>query len=119
MTALVFSNFLPIPTFPVTSVGKANPPSYSNIRLFLYVCVLPQRNEAPGKGATLSMKATPKFHSVNDSLVTALENCCAEQIFERKIEKHNTDMIFFMSLNSLSSNIVIKTTGQENNGIEK
>jgi hypothetical protein len=28
-------------------------------------------------------------------------------------------MIFFMSLNSLSSNIVIKTTGQENNGIEK
>jgi hypothetical protein len=52
-------------------------------------------------------------------LVTALENCCAEQIFERKIEKHNTDMIFFMSLNSLSSNIVIKTTGQENNGIEK
>jgi hypothetical protein len=64
------------------------------------------------------MKATPKFHSVNDSLVTALENCCAEQIFERKIEKHNTDMIFFMSLNSLSSNIVIKTTGQENNGLK-
>ena len=102
MTALVFSNFLPIPTFPVTSVGKANPPSYSNIKLFSYVCVLPQRNEAPGKGnPPLSMKATPKFHSVNDSLVTALENCCAEQISDRKIEKHNTDMIFFMSLNCI------------------
>ena len=49
----VVLNFLPIPILPVTMVGKAKPPSYSRIKLFLLIKVLPQRTEVPGKGKSI------------------------------------------------------------------
>jgi len=51
---LVVLNLLPIPNLPVTSVGSAKPASYSIIKLFLLIIVLPQRIEVPGKTPSLS-----------------------------------------------------------------
>lgn len=63
----VLLNFLPIPNLPVRSDGSANPISYSKIKLFSLMYVLPQRTEVPGKMKLSPIKATPKFHSTKES----------------------------------------------------
>ena len=79
-TTFVLLNFLPIPILPVTRVGSAIPTSYSKIRSFSFMYVLPQRTDVPGKTkSSSSKKAIPKFHSINDSLDRSLVNSCARE----------------------------------------